>query len=60
MFEMSFGLKNESNFIKKVVDKSLKNEIVTEDLSNKKGKSFSTSEVGDFLVKEILSNKSFI
>ena len=38
----------------------LLNEIVTEDLSSKKGKSFSTSEVGDFLVKEILSNKSFI
>ncbi len=55
MFEMSFGLKNESDFIKKVVDKSLKNEIVTEDLSDKKGKSFSTSEVGDFLVKEILT-----
>ena len=60
MFEMSFGLKNESDFIKKVVDKSLKNEIVTEDLSSKKGKSFSTSKVGDFLVKEILSNKSLI
>jgi len=60
MFEMSFGLKNESEFIKKVVDKSLKNEIVTEDLSSKKGKSFRTSEVGDFLVKEILSNKSLI
>ena len=55
---MSFGLKNECNFIKKIVDKSLKNEIVTEDLSSKKDKSFSTSEVGDFLVKEILSNKS--
>ena len=55
MFEMSFGLKNESDLIKTTVDKSLKNEIVTEDLSDKKGKSFSTSEVGDFLVKEILS-----
>ena len=55
MFEMSFGLKNESDLIKTTVDKSLKNEIVTEDLSDKKGKSFSTSEVGDFLVKEILT-----
>jgi len=57
MFEMSFGLKNESDLIKTTVDKSLKNEIVTEDLSGKKGRKFSTSEVGDFLVKEILSNK---
>ena len=55
MFEMSFGLKNESDLIKTTVDKSLKNDIVTEDLSDKKGESFSTSEVGDFLVKEILS-----
>ena len=55
MFEMSFGLKNESDLIKTTVDKSLKNEIVTEDLSDKKGKSFSTSKVGDFLVKEILT-----
>ena len=55
MFEMSFGLKNESDLIKTTVDKSLENEIVTEDLSDKKGKSFSTSEVGDFLVKEILT-----
>ena len=55
MFEMSFGLKNESDLIKTAVDKSLKNEIVTEDLSDKRGKSFSTSEVGDFLVKEILT-----
>ncbi len=55
IFEMSFVLKNESDLIKTTVDKSLKNEIVTEDLSDKKGKSFSTSEVGDFLVKEILT-----
>ena len=57
MFEMSFGLKNESEIIKITVDKSLKNEIVTEDLSGEKWRKFSTSEVGDFLVKEILSSK---
>lgn len=55
MFEMSFNLTNESNLIKKVVDISLKKDIVTEDLTDSK-KSYGTSEVGDFLVKEILNN----
>ncbi len=57
MFEMTCGLKNESDLIKKTVEKSLKNGIFTEDLSGEKGKNYKTSEVGDFLVKEILSNK---
>jgi 3-isopropylmalate dehydrogenase len=55
MFEMSFNLTKESNLIKKVVDISLEKDIVTEDLSDSK-KSYGTSEVGDFLVKEILNN----
>ncbi|MBU79213.1 MAG: hypothetical protein CMD29_03705 [Flavobacteriales bacterium] len=55
MFEMSFNLTKESDLIKKVVDISLEKDIVTEDLSDSK-KSYGTSEVGDFLVEEILNN----
>ena len=57
MFEITFDLKKESDLIRIAVDKSLKNEIFTEDLSDKKGKKYSTSEVGDFLVNEILFNE---
>ena len=57
MFEMSFGLKNESDIIKKIVERSLSNKIVTEDLSLEKERKYTTSEVGDFLVNEIISNK---
>ena len=57
MFEMSFGLKNESDIIKKIVERSLNNKIVTEDLSLEKERKYTTSEVGDFLVNEIISNK---
>ena len=57
MFEMSFGLKNESDLIKKIVERSLNNKIVTEDLSLEKERKYTTSEVGDFLVNEIISNK---
>ena len=53
MFEDAFNLKNESKLIRKVVDKSLEKSIVTEDLANGE-KSYKTSEVGDWLVKEIL------
>ena len=55
MFDMGFNLKNEAECIKMAVDKSLENEILTEDLSGEKGKKYKTSDVGDFLVKEILS-----
>ena len=53
MFEDAFNLKNESKLIRKVVDKSLEKSIVTEDLANGE-KCYKTSEVGDWLVKEIL------
>jgi 3-isopropylmalate dehydrogenase len=53
MFEDAFNLKEESILIRKVVDNSLEESIVTEDLSDGK-KAYKTSEVGDWLVKKIL------
>ena len=55
MFEMSFNLLKEGKLIRDVVNSSLSKGIVTEDLSDTK-KSYKTSEVGDFLVKEILNS----
>jgi len=52
MFELAFGLNEEAEAIKKVVNKSLVEGIVTEDLSNG-GKSYGTSQVGDWLAKNI-------
>ena len=52
MFEDAFSLKEEANLIREVVNKSLEKCIVTEDLSDGK-KSYSTSEVGDWLVNQI-------
>ena len=51
MFENSFGLKDEAQLIRKVVNKSLNKRIVTKDLS--KNKSHSTSYVGDWITKNI-------
>ena len=52
MFETSFGLQEEADAIRAVVNKSLAEGMVTEDLSDG-GKSFGTSEVGDWLAKNI-------
>lgn len=52
MFEDAFGLVEEAEAIRKVVNKSLDLGIVTEDLSNK-GKPFKTSEVGNWLALNI-------
>lgn len=52
MFEDAFGLKEEAEAIRAVVNKSLEEGIVTEDLSEN-GKAYKTSEVGDWLVKNI-------
>ena len=52
MFEDAFLLKQEANLIREVVNNSLEKSIVTEDLSES-GKSYSTSEVGDWLVDNI-------
>ncbi len=54
MFEMSFGLTKEGAVIRNVVDQSLTNGIVTEDLKEDGEKGRSTSEVGDYLVSKIL------
>lgn len=52
MFEDAFGLHEEAEAIRKVVNKSLEEGYVTEDLSEK-GKAYKTSEVGDWLAKNI-------
>ena len=54
MFEMSFGLHQEGALIRKVVDQSLVEGIVTEDLVELGGKAFKTSEVGDYLTSKIV------
>ncbi len=53
MFEYSFNLKEESNFLKQVVEQSINNMIVTADISS--DKSYSTSDVGNYLCNLILS-----
>jgi len=52
MFEDAFGLKEEAEAIRNVVNKSLEKGVVTEDLSEN-NKAFKTSEVGDWLVKNL-------
>ena len=52
MFEMSFSLKEEAELIRSVVNQSLADGIVTEDLANGT-KAYKTSEVGDYLVSLI-------
>ncbi|HEY9170577.1 MAG TPA: 3-isopropylmalate dehydrogenase [Lutibacter sp.] len=52
MFEDTFKLKKEAKAIRDVVNKSLEQGIVTEDLS-RKNKAYKTSEVGDWLIKNL-------
>ncbi len=52
MFETGFGLHDEGAAIRAVVNKSLAEGIVTEDLSDGE-KSYGTSEVGDWLAKNL-------
>jgi 3-isopropylmalate dehydrogenase len=52
MFEDAFGLKEEAELIREVVNKSLAEGIVTEDLAGSK-KAYKTSEVGDWLASKI-------
>ncbi|MCB0840064.1 MAG: 3-isopropylmalate dehydrogenase, partial [Bacteroidetes bacterium] len=52
MFETAFGLQAEADAIRAVVDKSLAEGMVTEDLAGK-GKAYKTSEVGDWLVENV-------
>ncbi|MGA0073962.1 MAG: 3-isopropylmalate dehydrogenase [Flavobacteriaceae bacterium] len=52
MFEDAFHLKTEAQAIRDVVNKSLAEGVVTEDLSDG-GKSYKTSEVGDWLAAHV-------
>jgi 3-isopropylmalate dehydrogenase len=52
MFETAFGLKEEGAAIRNVVNNSLKEGIVTEDLAEG-SRSYGTSEVGDWLAENI-------
>ena len=52
MFETAFELHDEANAIREVVNKSLAEGIVTEDLADS-GKSYGTSEVGVWLAKNL-------
>jgi 3-isopropylmalate dehydrogenase len=52
MFETAFGLYEEGALIREVVNRSLAEGIVTEDLAEG-SKSYGTSEVGDWLAKNI-------
>lgn len=52
MFETSFGLQKEADAIKAVVNKSLAEGVVTEDLATE-GKAYKTSEVGDWLAANV-------
>ncbi|AOW19744.1 3-isopropylmalate dehydrogenase [Urechidicola croceus] len=52
MFEMAFGLKEEAEAIRAVVNKSLAEGVVTEDLAAGK-KAYGTSEVGDWLAQNV-------
>ncbi|MCG8520751.1 MAG: isocitrate/isopropylmalate family dehydrogenase, partial [Pseudomonadales bacterium] len=52
MFETAFGLKDEAEAIREVVNKSLAEGVVTEDLADG-GKAYKTSEVGNWLAEHI-------
>ena len=52
MLEYALNLKNEARVIEEVVDASMDNDIVTQDIAE--DKAYKTSEVGDWLVEYIL------
>jgi len=54
MFDLAFKLKKEAEMIRQAVEKSIEENIVTEDLSRTNSKS--TSEVGDWISSYILKN----
>lgn len=53
MFETAFGLYEEGAEIRKVVNDSLAEGIVTEDLVEEGAKAYKTSEIGDYLAQKI-------
>ena len=52
MFEYAFGLMDEGAAIRKAVNASIENNIVTDDLATS-GRAYSTSEVGDWVAAHI-------
>jgi 3-isopropylmalate dehydrogenase len=52
MFEDAFGLEEEARTIRDIVNKSLSEGVVTEDLAGS-SKAYKTSEVGDWLAENI-------
>jgi len=54
MFEYAFNLHAEGKAIRDAVDASLSEKVVTEDIAEK-GKAYKTSEVGEWIVKELSS-----
>jgi len=52
MFERSFNLVREAQMIRKIVSESIEEKIVTNDLAQE-GKSFTTSQVGDWIKERI-------
>ena len=52
MFERSFNLHDESKLIRDIVNDSILNNIVTEELSSG-GKSYGTNEIGDWIKDRI-------
>lgn len=55
MFEYAFGLNVEAALIRKAVEKSIEEEVVTQEISNT-NISYTTSEVGEWICKFIGSN----
>jgi 3-isopropylmalate dehydrogenase len=56
MLEDSFGLIDEARSIRQAVDEAIENDFLTSDISKKNG--HSTSEVGDFIVEQLLKLES--
>ena len=53
MLEYSFGMKQEAEDIKEACKNCIEKGIVTEDLAGANNKSYSTTEVGEFICREI-------
>ncbi|MFI3285971.1 MAG: 3-isopropylmalate dehydrogenase [Rikenellaceae bacterium] len=54
MFEYAFGLMEEGRAIRNAVDASLEEGVVTQDIASQGAKSYSTSEVGDWVAERII------
>lgn len=56
MLEYSFSLNQEADLIRKAVNASLDNEVITQDIASKGSKSYSTTEVGQWIIDYIQKN----